>query len=69
MRFIVTYRLRPDLTHDPKHKVTGGCPLSDKICTDVTGEHHSELVEAASLDEASSLAQAFGQRVTRVEEA
>jgi hypothetical protein len=69
VRFIVTYRLRPDPDRDPDYRIVGCCPLSDKTCTDVTGEHHSELVEAASFDEATSLARAFGQRVVRVEEA
>lgn len=42
--WIVTVRaLRKHPDHDPKNKRTGRCEWSE-YCTDVTGEHHSFLM-------------------------
>jgi hypothetical protein len=57
MVFLVTVKLPRGHKgpHDPKRKVEGQCPAAtgwDAICTDVTGEHHTILVRADSVDEA-----------------
>lgn len=46
-KFIVTIKKPKHADHDPKNKVTGICGFS-RNCTDVTGQHHSFLVEANS---------------------
>jgi len=45
--FIVTVKLAPRKGHDPQNKQTGECPVSQH-CTDVTGQHHSFLVDGVS---------------------
>jgi hypothetical protein len=67
--YIVTVKLAKNSDHNPLDKRTGECPLpSSVICTDVTGEHHSLLVEAASHDAAREVATRHGYfHVTRVE--
>ncbi len=46
MSYIVTIKLPRNPDHDPRNKVTGPCPANPNTeCTDVTGEHHSVLVE------------------------
>ncbi len=68
--FIVTYKLDKNPDHDPANKVTGRCPLTGLTCTDVTGEHHTRLVE--SPETAEQLADRLrheGNHITRVEEA
>jgi hypothetical protein len=71
MRLIVTVKLPKNPDHNPHNKVTGPCPLDAsrrKICTDVTGEHHSELVYLSSIEEAMRLYKENGFHVTRIEE-
>lgn len=43
MKAIVTIKLPRNPYHDPKNKQTGLCPINHKVCTDVTGEHHSYI--------------------------
>lgn len=68
--FMVTVKLpkRPD--HDPQNKRTGECPASPgKLCSDVTGEHHTVLWEGDSMAEAHRWwTNAEHQHVTRIEE-
>lgn len=65
--YLVTVKIPKDPDHDPHNKVTGECPVQPgKLCTDVTGQHHTTLQEATSLEEV--LAQFTGLHVTRVEE-
>ncbi len=46
MTYIVTIKLPRRTEHDPRNKVTGPCPVNPhSTCTDVTGEHHSVLLE------------------------
>ena len=47
-RFLVTVRLPRNPLHNPHQKQVGMCPVTGLICTDITGEHHSLLVEAES---------------------
>lgn len=49
--FLVTVRLPKNPEHNPRDKKTGACPVNGKLCTDVTGEHHTFLTE---LDEGSA---------------
>ena len=53
-QWIVTVNLHRKMRHDPKHKQLGVCPIpgSQMRCTDITGEHHSFIVEANSITEA-----------------
>ena len=47
MKFIVTVSfdgMERKLNHNPRNKKTGRCIVSD-YCTDVTGRHHSFLME------------------------
>ena len=71
MQAIVTLRLPKQPDHDPKNKRTGECPISNYICTDVTGEHHSYLEEAPTLEGITSAAKVMADRhsgrVTRIE--
>lgn len=70
-KFIVTVKLPKNPDHNPHNKVTGPCPLDAsrrKTCTDVTGEHHSELVYLSSIEEAMRLYKENGFHVTRIEE-
>jgi hypothetical protein len=44
-QFLVTIRLPKNPEHNPRDKKTGPCPVNGKPCTDVTGEHHTFLVD------------------------
>lgn len=46
MKYLVTVKRPKNPNHDPHNKVTGKCPVTQGICTDVTGEHHSFLYES-----------------------
>lgn len=59
---IVTIKLPKNPAHDPRHKKTGACPMSEE-CTDVTGEHHSGLV---TFEELEGLRES-GVHITRIE--
>ena len=63
--FIVTVKIERDLNHDPKNKQTGHCPISS-LCTDVTGQHHSYIVQAKSPDEIREKLKA--DHITRIEQ-
>lgn len=66
--FIVTVKIRRDIKHDPRNKVTGTCPVSS-MCTDLTGAHHSYLTTGFSVSEVLEMARLNGwEHVTRVEE-
>lgn len=52
MRFIVTVKLPRNPDHDPQNKKAGTCPAMKGYCTDVTGEHHSFVIEASSVESA-----------------
>jgi hypothetical protein len=67
MDYIVTIKLPKNPDHDPRNKITGECPVST-YCTDVTGEHHSTIVYAASEEDARRYCAAKGwQHITRLE--
>ena len=75
MRYLVTVKLARNPEHDPHNKITGKCPVDpwgwgmdkDRICTDVTGQHHTFLAEGASVDD---VYQMYARRhlITRIEE-
>lgn len=70
MMYLVTVTVPGTVGHDPKNKVTGPCPVSGETCTDITGKHHTFLVES-SLDR-ESVREAYEFKyghVTRIEEA
>jgi|ERR1019366_10435941 hypothetical protein len=70
-QYIITIKLPKNKAHNPKNKITGGCPFSPDgsiECTDTTGEHHSKLVEGYSVDEVTQRYVDDGYHVTRVEE-
>lgn len=60
--YLVTVKMPKNPAHDPRAKQTGPCPFSDS-CTDVTGEHHTFLTNAAGLAELRT----GDTHVTRVE--
>ncbi len=69
-QFLVTVKIPKADGHNPHNKQTGTCPVNPgKVCTDITGEHHTILWTD------DSIAQAYyhwkddhGMCVTRVEE-
>ena len=72
MKAIVTIRLPRNPDHDPLHKKSGLCPVSNEYCTDITGEHHSILMEASVdfdtfMTVAEGIAKAHKGKVTRFE--
>lgn len=77
MKAIVTVRLKRNRSHDPRNKKTGVCPLYKKdhrigisvqrICTDVTGEHHSYIEEGPSRSSIEEKAKEMFGHITRIE--
>ncbi len=68
-QFLVTVRLAKNPEHNPREKKTGPCPVNGKLCTDVTGEHHTFLVELDDVDDAEAAREIYAglYRVTRIE--
>jgi hypothetical protein len=69
--YMVTLKLERNRMHDPKNKVTGPCPLAaDKVCTDVTGQHHTVFAKDTWMtpEEIAAGWIARGIHVTRIEE-
>lgn len=72
MKAVVTIRLPRNPRHDPRHKVTGKCPLSDILgyhiqCTDVTGEHHSIPFEGMNESDIRLNLNRYNLHITRIE--
>lgn len=70
--YLVTVKLKKNPDHDPHNKVTGKCPVRpNKLCTDVTGEHHTVMNSVSEDVTAEQVAASWrekGLHVTRVEE-
>ncbi len=67
-RYLVTIKLAKNPEHDPRNKKYGPCPANpQKLCSDSTGEHHTYLEHAASINEAMDQAKMKHGHVTRVE--
>ncbi len=64
MTFLVTVKLPRNPAHDPTNKITGKCPVRGQ-CTDVTGQHHTLLIEAESIEAAAACFP--DMHVTRIE--
>lgn len=66
-KYIVTVKLPKNPNYDPRNKVTGFCPASLEavFCSDITGEHHSILVNSPA--ELAPIRERF-VHVTRVEQ-
>lgn len=64
MLYIVTIKLRKNKEHDPRNKKTNHC-VSNPVCTDSTGEHHSFLVNASSIPQIENYYE--GVHITRIE--
>ena len=64
--FVVTIKLAKTNSHDPRNKVTAGCPTSAQ-CTDSTGEHHSFVMVANSVVEINEYMKTRQVHVTRIE--
>lgn len=65
--YLVTVKLDRNPDHDPHNKVTGWCPIQpDKVCTDVTGQHHTIFVEAETLSDVRKMYENL-YHVTRIE--
>jgi len=68
--YLVTIRLPKNPAHDPRNKVTGACPANNGLCTDVTGEHHTYMMMASTIDEVRTAAEkrlSPGAHITRIE--
>ena len=50
MRAIITVKLQKNPNHNPDKKLTGRCPVTNQLCTDITGEHHSFIEYGRDLD-------------------
>jgi hypothetical protein len=66
--YAVTMSLPGTPGHDPTNKITGECPVAGQHCTDVTGKHHTFLVQSSKpiAEVRDYCAEQYG-RVTRVE--
>lgn len=70
MLYLVTVTVPGTPGHDPNNKKVGPCPVSGDACTDVTGKHHTFLVNT-TLDR-ESVREAYEFKwghVTRIETA
>lgn len=67
--YLVTVKLPRNPKHDPRRKVAGNCPVTGLYCTDVTGEHHTVLIEASDVTTAEVDARMLYGHVTRIEDA
>jgi len=70
-QFLITVKLPKNKMHNPANKQTGPCPMDpDKVCTDMTGEHHTVLWVGRNLEHAQTYwGKTEGYHVTRIEEA
>lgn len=67
MLYLVTVKLDRNPDHDPTNKVTGWCPVQqDKVCTDVTGAHHTIVAEGNTLEFVRAMYENL-YHVTRIE--
>lgn len=67
--FVVTVKTKPHSEHNPRKKITGICPVFWTPCTDITGAHHSTLVQAETIEEAALVwIDAPNISITRIEE-
>lgn len=64
--YIVTVKYPKYCKHDPHNKVTDLCQVS-AICTDCTGEHHSFLAKAPSIEKLKEGLAERNMKVTRIE--
>jgi hypothetical protein len=67
MKAIVTIKLPKNPLHNPNQKKTGKCPVSGNVCTDVTGEHHSILVEGNNIEDITKEVKKRFSHITRIE--
>ena len=67
MKAIVTVKLNKNKNHNPYCKLTGKCPISEKKCTDIFGEHHSYIEEGDYLKDIEKLAKSKWKHITRIE--
>jgi hypothetical protein len=67
MRAIVTVKLERNPKHDPSHKKDGMCPVSGKYCTDITGQHHSFVVDGTSIPDIQNRTLLRYKHITRIE--
>ena len=68
--YIVTIKLPHRSIHDPKHKKEGMCPLNVGYCSDMTGDHHSTIINTNSIENARKMTKlTYGENVhiTRIE--
>ena len=68
MKAIVTVKLPKNPKHNPKNKKVGWCPLGNKkVCTDVTGSHHSYIETGETKAEIEYKARQKYGHITRIE--
>jgi len=68
MKTIVTVKIKKDVEHNPHNKLSGRCPVNEMACTDITGEHHSMIIEGKTLPEIRNKVKKKGyNHITRIE--
>jgi hypothetical protein len=67
--FLITVKLPRDPDHDPTNRKAGTCPVNHGNCTDITGPHHTFLLEAdGNQTEMMEEVRTRWPHVTRIEE-
>jgi len=66
MKAIVTFRFEKNLKHNPKKKKEGICKVG-LYCSDITGEHHSCIIEGKNKEEIKEKARKICNHITRLE--
>ena len=66
MKAIVTFRFKRNPKHNPKNKQRGICELGT-LCTDVTGEHHSCIIDGENEEVIIAKAKIKCNHITRIE--
>lgn len=65
--YAVTVKIPKNPEHDPRNKREGWCPVDGGFCSDVTGEHHTLLVEAPNPSLARAALSQDIEHITRIE--
>lgn len=66
--YLITVKLPRNTSHDPHKKVTGPCPVTGELCTDVTGQHHTVLYHSDwDIHRVRAQAKKLYDHVTRIE--
>ena len=68
MKAIVTVKIEESIYHNPHKKSIGICPVNRMVCTDITGAHHSMIIEGETLSKIREKTIKKGYKhITRIE--